>query len=348
MTVQPDIASELEALSYSLEEPFGDSSMLPVFTISSLAHRHVTVALSGDGGDELFAGYKRLLLHRRRRLSGWLPAWMGRSYRRWIHPWMPRAWYGRNFLYNISLPAADGYLDYISVLPSRDRERSLFSDDFLDWTSDCPHPLGILKDCYECAPARDPLSRLLYVETKTALPGDMLTKVDRMSMAASLEVRVPLLDHPFAEWVTRLPASWKSAHGEGKYILRKLAERVGVPREVLHRPKRGFALPLVHWMRTEMKQDLARLLLEPRTLNRGYFNRGALRALLEEHFRGRRDNSGRIWVLLMFELWHRNFLESRLCHVPARIPARINTIAATRNAAPALAKDPASEAERVT
>ena len=103
----------------------------------------------------------------------------------------------------------------------------------------------------------------MYLDTKTYLPGDILTKVDRMSMATSLEVRVPILDHVFAEWVTGLPAGWKLRDGQPKYILRKLAERIGVPPEVLHRPKQGFSLPLVHWMRRELKDELPRLLLEP-------------------------------------------------------------------------------------
>jgi asparagine synthase (glutamine-hydrolysing) len=128
-------------------------------------------------------------------------------------------------------------------------------------------------------------------------------------MATSLEVRVPFLDHVFVEWVTSLPAHWKLRGGMQKYILKKLAERVGVPREVLYRRKQGFSMPLVHWMRIGMTQDLVRLLLEPRTLQRGYFNPSAIRELVNDHFRGRRDNSGEIWLLLTFELWHRNFLE---------------------------------------
>jgi asparagine synthase (glutamine-hydrolysing) len=149
---------------------------------------------------------------------------------------------------------------------------------------------------------------LLYLDTKTYLPGDILTKVDRMSMAASLEVRAPILDHHVVEWAARLPENLKFRDGKGKYVLRKLAARVGVPQEVLNRPKQGFALPLVHWMRGELKDDLLPILLEPRTLGRGYFNPKTVRGLLEEHSRGRRDHSAQIWMLLMFELWHRNFL----------------------------------------
>jgi asparagine synthase (glutamine-hydrolysing) len=153
------------------------------------------------------------------------------------------------------------------------------------------------------------VDRVLYLDSKTYLPGDILTKVDRMSMATSLEVRVPILDHVFLEWVTGLTSEWKLRMGNQKYILRKLAERVGVPREVLYRPKQGFALPLVHWMRHELKDLIITTLTESRTMQRGYFNPNGVRRILDEHFRGRRDHSPRIWRLLMLELWHRNFLE---------------------------------------
>ena len=165
---------------------------------------------------------------------------------------------------------------------------------------------------FDHAPASDPISQMLYVDTKTYMVADILTKVDRMSMATSLEVRVPILDHLFVEWATALRVDWKLRGGVQKYILRKLAERVGVPREAIYRPKRGFALPLVHWMRNELKDLIMTVLLESRTMQRGYFNPAGVSLLLDEHFRGRRDNSGRIWRLLMFELWHRNFLEKIL------------------------------------
>jgi asparagine synthase (glutamine-hydrolysing) len=129
-----------------------------------------------------------------------------------------------------------------------------------------------------------------------------------MSMLTSLEVRVPILDHTFVEWVTSLGPEWKMRDGKQKYIFRKLAERVGVPREVLYRPKRGFALPLVHWTRNEMKDLILGVLLDPCTLQRGYLDPKGVRHLLDEHMSGKRNHSGRVWRLLLFELWHRNFL----------------------------------------
>jgi asparagine synthase (glutamine-hydrolysing) len=348
LRIEPNFEEDLDMLSRTLEEPFGDSSMLPTYHVCRTARRHVTVALSGDGGDELFGGYERCHINLRRRFFDLLPARVGGLYRRWIHPQVPRSAYGRNFLYNASLQTQDRYLDYVSVLPAQDRERSIFTDDFLAWTTDCPDPLSRFREYFDRAPARDPLSRLLYLETKTTLPGDMLTKVDRMSMATSLEVRVPLLDHCFVEWVTQLPASLKVRRGKGKYIFNKLAERVGVPPEVLYRPKQGFAMPLVHWMRREMKEGLVRILLEPRTLQRGYFNPKPLRSLLEEHFQGRRDNSGRIWLLLMFELWHRNFLEPRSSRAAIGLPSRVSEVDFASSKSQRLANFPVARRESAT
>lgn len=330
LIVEPEMGRTLEMLTRSLEEPFGDSSMLPTYHVSYMARQHVTVALSGDGGDELFGGYERYRSNLRRGVFDFIPAWAGRWYRHQVYPRLPAATYGRRFLFNISLPARDRYLDTISVFDPKGRDRSLFSNDFLASTNHGSSSLGLCGAYYDRAPARDRLSRLLYLEAKTTLPADMLTKVDRMSMAASLEVRVPLLDHPFVEWVTALPARWKMRGGKGKYILRKLAERVGVPRDVLDRPKQGFALPLVHWMRREMKDELLELLLEPRSLQRGYFNPRALRDLLDEHLRGRRDHSGKIWSLLVFELWHRNFLEASGDGPLLPFPVRLTTSGAAR------------------
>jgi asparagine synthase (glutamine-hydrolysing) len=129
-----------------------------------------------------------------------------------------------------------------------------------------------------------------------------------MSMLNSLEVRVPILDHVFVEWVAGLPPEWKLRGRQQKYILRKLAERLGVPREVLYREKQGFSLPLVHWMRNELK-DMLMILLEPRTLERGYFQAEGVRKLMDDHLYRGKTMTGRLWRLLMFELWHRNFLE---------------------------------------
>jgi asparagine synthase (glutamine-hydrolysing) len=140
-------------------------------------------------------------------------------------------------------------------------------------------------------------------------------------MAASLEMRAPLLDHKFVEFAASLSSDWKFRGGSRKYILKKLAERVGVPSEVIYRKKQGFALPLEDWMRQGLKNDLLEILMEPRTTQRGYFRPAAVRRMVEEHTSGRRAHTGAVWCLLMFELWHRNFLEAHGCNPqPAGMP----------------------------
>jgi asparagine synthase (glutamine-hydrolysing) len=309
LRIEPDITQTLDALTRALEEPFGDSSMIPTFYISRLAREHVTVALSGDGGDELFAGYDRYAINLRRRAFDPVPERARRWYRDHLHPLIPRSARGRAYAYNAALPWRERYLESISFIPAFERRTRLLSENFKASVEDHHDPLSLFRGYLDRAPARDPLSQLLYLDTKTYLAGDILTKVDRMSMAASLEARVPLLDHVFVEYAASLPASWKFRGGQQKYILKKLAVRAGVPPEVVYRPKQGFALPLVHWIREEFKHELPRILLEPRTLQRGYLNGQGVRELLEEHARGRRNHSGSIWRLLIFELWHRNFLE---------------------------------------
>ncbi len=309
LIVEPDVLETVETLTSSLEEPFGDSSMLPTYYVSCLARKHVTVALSGDGGDEIFAGYDRYGVHLRRKAFERIPNWARRFYREQIYPRLPGDMRGKKFSYNVSLPWRERYVDGISFVPSFERDMPLLSAEFRAVLRETGNPEDVMYRYFDQAPAKDPVSQMLYVDTKTYMVADILTKVDRMSMATSLEVRVPLLDHVFVEWATGLPADWKMRDGKQKYILRKLAERVGVPREVLYRPKQGFAMPLVHWMKHELKELIQSVLLDSRTLQRGYFEVRGVQQLLDEHFRGRRNHSGRIWRLLMFELWHRNYLE---------------------------------------
>src|SRR5882757_1194838 len=308
LILEPDVVGTVEHLTGSLEEPFGDSSMLPTYYVSEMARRHVTVALSGDGGDEMFAGYDRYATHAKRGAFEAIPEWARRFYRESVFPRLPRSMPGRRFSYNASLPWQERYIDGLSFLPAFERDFPILSHDLRDVLRHSVDPGIALRRAFAQAPARDPMSEILYVDTKTYLVGDILTKVDRMSMLNSLEVRVPILDHEFVEWVAALPAEWKRRGQESKYILRKLALRLGVPREVIYRQKRGFSLPLVHWMKNELKEMLG-VLVDDRTLQRGYFDPNGVRRLMDEHLTGRRVLSQRLWRLLMFELWHRNFLE---------------------------------------
>ena len=310
LILEPNIIETVHHLTSSLEEPFGDSSMLPTYYVSRLARQHVAVALSGDGGDELFAGYDRYRIHFQRQIFERIPLWMRDLYRKRVYPYLPREMRGRKFSYNVSLPWQERYVDGLSFVPAFERDMPLLSPEFREVLTTAQDPQDMLRQFFRQAPTEDLLSQMLYVDTKSYLVGDILTKVDRMSMLNSLEVRAPILDHHFVEWAARLSHEWKLRGDKQKYILRKLAERLGVPKEVLNRRKQGFALPLVHWIRHELKDLILDVLLERRSLERGYFDERGIRQLLEEHFRARRDHSGRIWRLLIFELWHRNFLEN--------------------------------------
>ena len=323
LILEPDLEETLTYLSGMMEEPFGDSSMLPTYYVCRMARRQVTVALSGDGGDELFAGYDRYLVAMERPKFDPLQRWLGPLYRDRIHGLIPAGMYGKNLAWNASLNDRDRYLDGISFLPALHRERDLFTPEFLASAKRLPDPLLEWQRLYDGAPAQDRLSRLLYLDTKTYLNSDILTKVDRMSMATSLEVRVPMLDHEVVEWVTSLPVEWKFRAGVRKHILKKLAERLGIPPALLHRKKQGFQLPLVEWMRNEVKSKFWGILLEPRTLERGYFKPDAVRALIDEHVRGRRNRSGMLWRMLVLELWHRNFMEARSSWGAARLAPEI-------------------------
>lgn len=311
LVVDAGIEQTLEFLSGMLEEPFGDSSMLPTFHVCRMARKYVTVALSGDGGDELFAGYDRYAIAMNRQELNWMPQGVTNFYHQHIHPRIPSGTYGRNRAWNALLSTRDRYLDDVSYLPALDRERSIFSREFLEAAAPLTSPLEQFRAYYDHAPASEALSRLMYLDMKTYLAGDILTKVDRMSMATSLEVRVPMLDHIFVEWAASMPVEWKFRNGTRKYVLKKLAERLGIPAELLHRKKQGFQLPLVGWMRNELKEQFLDLLLEPKTLQRGYFRPEAVRGLVKEHVSGRRNRSGVLWKMLILELWHRNFLEGK-------------------------------------
>ncbi|MGH9353494.1 MAG: asparagine synthase (glutamine-hydrolyzing) [Terriglobia bacterium] len=314
LVVEPKIGETLDLLTRSLEEPFGDSSMIPTYHISRLARQHVTVALSGDGGDELFCGYERYGTYARRQIFESIPDPVWRAYRKWLFPLIPRSAPGRKLAFHVSLPWDERYLDLLAFVPSFERQTKLLTEDFRALAGGRPDPLDDFRKYLKQARSKEPLSKLLYLDTKTYLPADILTKVDRMSMATSLEARVPILDHLFVELATSLPGHWKLRGTTQKYILKRLAERVGVPKEAIYRPKQGFAMPLVHWIREEFKEDLPRLLLEKRTLERGYFDPRGVKKLLSEHLSGSRDQSARIWRLLILELWHRNFLETFTSH----------------------------------
>ena len=295
--VRPDSLRLVEKLAEHFGQPFGDSSAIPTYLVSEFAAQHVKVALSGDGGDELFGGYQSFLAVSEGRLNGLPGAFSGAVSQ--LAGLLPYSAYGKNRLRMLSRASElERYFEF-NYAPYFLRER------LLDPAWMLPADDGFLRrtfaDCLLDEPA-DVLSQAMYFEACANLTGDMLVKVDRMSMAASLEVRCPLLDHQLAEFAATLPHSWKIANGQGKRILlRALAGRL--PAQLLSRPKMGFAVPLAQWFRGSLRAMLWDRLLQPRFLERGMVRPAFVRHLLEEHQKERRDNHHWLWSLLMLELW---------------------------------------------
>jgi asparagine synthase (glutamine-hydrolysing) len=305
--VTPEICDVVDQLVWHFDEPFADPSAIPTYMVSKLAREHVKVVLSGDGGDELFAGYTHYVVQSNRQAFSSLPKALRKGI---IHPLsyrLPHGAWGRNYLHNISLEPIDRYLDSLSYFTELSRE-SLYTTDFQNSLPGTKEVARRFADYSARVKTRQPLDQLLYIDSKTYLPGDILTKVDRMSMATSLEVRVPLLDHKLIEFVTTIPSSLKLAGSETKHLLRQAAQDL-IPSEILRRPKQGFGVPLEEWINHQLRDQIRETLREPRTRQRGYVRTDYVEVLLNEHEKGRRDHSQPLWSLLMLELWHRQFID---------------------------------------
>lgn len=307
-TLTPNFVNVVDDLVWHFDEPFSDSSALPTYMVSKMARDFVTVVLSGDGGDELFAGYTRYVIDRERSGFEKLPSVLRRGVLEPVSRALPHGARGKNYLYNASLDATDRYIDSVSQF-NRPRRGYLYSGDFREKLNG---NFGRGEEIYQAlagsVSSREQVDRLLYLDSKTYLPGDILTKVDRMSMAASLEARVPLLDHELIEFVVRMPAELKLKGLETKYIFKKAMEGI-VPKEILYREKQGFGVPIGEWINAQLKERIYSDLTDRRTIERGYFDQAYIRTLLDEHRRERRDHSHAVWVLWMLELWHRRFID---------------------------------------
>ena len=308
-TLTPDFVEIVDQLAWHFDEPFSDSSALPTYMVSKMARDFVTVVLSGDGGDELFAGYTRYVIDRERSGFEKLPAALRKGVLQRVSKVLPHGARGKNYLYNASLDATDRYIDSVSQF-NRPRREYLYSADFRSkLNGDFGRGEELFQDLAGSVQGRGQVDKLLYLDSKTYLPGDILTKVDRMSMAASLEARVPLLDHELIEFVVGMPAELKLKGLETKYLFKKAMEGI-VPREILYREKQGFGVPIGEWINTHLKERIHSDLTDRRTLERGYFDQGYILTLLDEHRRNRRDHSHAVWVLWMLELWHRRFIDN--------------------------------------
>ncbi|HZS50745.1 MAG TPA: asparagine synthase (glutamine-hydrolyzing) [Bryobacterales bacterium] len=303
LVLQPDILERLDHLAWHLDEPFGDSSAIATYMVSQMAAQHVKVVLSGDGGDELFAGYDKYVVEQRERSRAPLPA-PARKMLAFISRAMPEGMRGRNFLRHASRTGFERYLD-ASTFFRREELRRLFEPEIFAMLSPEPDPgRGAEPDGLE---GRHWLTRLQYLDIQRYLPLDILTKVDRMSMAHSIETRVPLLDHKLVEFAATIPPEMQMRNGTTKYILKR-AMRGILPDEIINRPKHGFAVPLRYWFRNRLSNYARELLLSAPSRRRGVFNQQYVEKILHLHEKGR-DFDLQLWTLISFELWSRAILD---------------------------------------
>lgn len=303
--VDSDDFDLLDTLAHHYDEPFADSSAIPTYRVCQLARQQVTVALSGDGGDENFAGYRRHRWHmNEEKLRQMIPLGLRKplfGLAGSVYPkadWAPKMLRAKSTLQSLALTSMEAYLQTVSITTNEQRQR-LFSASL---RSDLQgyRAIETFKHYASKAPTDDPLSMIQYIDLKTYLCGDILTKVDRVSMAHALEVRVPLLDHHFVEWVSGLPPQMKLRGQEGKYLLKKSLEPY-LPNDVLYRDKMGFGVPLAKWFRGPLKERLRESVVDGGLANMGLFDREYLSKLVNQHQSGQRDHSAVLWSLLMFE-----------------------------------------------
>ena len=310
--VDPSAVEMLPRLTWHYDEPFADSSAIPTMYLSQLTRQHVTVALTGDGGDELFAGYDRYRAVELARKIDRLP-WLLRApltssiWQRFPAPVRQKSKLRqiKRFLAMLGQTPERRYTNWVSIFDDT-RRPSLFSDDF-QATLKGYDGASFLMNAYRNCSENDFVQKTTCVDVESYLPCDILTKVDIASMAFSLEARSPFMDHHVVELAARIPMELKLQAGRGKRILIDTFRDL-LPESIQTRPKMGFGVPLDHWFRNELREMLTDILLDSQTLGRGYFNPATVRKLVNEHTSSQWDHSARLWLLLVFELWHRKFL----------------------------------------
>jgi asparagine synthase (glutamine-hydrolysing) len=308
-TVGTDDHGLIDTLAHLYDEPFADSSAIPTYRVCQLARQHVTVALSGDGGDENFGGYRRYRYAMAEdSVRSRLPAGLRRSVFGTlgaIYPkadWAPRMFRAKTTFEALARDLTDGYFHGVSIMNDRVRDQ-LFSEGFRAKLQGY-RAIEVMRGHAANSPTDDPLAMIQYLDFKTWLPGDILTKVDRAAMAHSLEVRVPLLDHQFVEWASSLPSDLKLHGGEGKYILKKALEPY-LPEDIMYRPKKGFSIPVAAWFRGPLRAEVRAAVLSPMLLDTGIFNQAYLRHMVDQHESGGNDYSASLWSVMMFEAFLR-------------------------------------------
>jgi asparagine synthase (glutamine-hydrolysing) len=312
--VSMECAPILDKLAWHYDEPFADSSALPTYCVSRIAREHVTVALSGDGGDETFAGYRRYFYDRlENRIREVLPGPVRKpvfSLLAALYPkadWLPQMFRAKSLLTNLSLDPDRGY--YNSIIRFHDPLlKRILHPDILKELSGYS-PFTVFKDHFDRAGSLDPLSRIQYVDMKMFLGEGVLVKVDRASMAASLEVRAPLLDHELMEQTAHMSSALKLRGTTGKYALRRIAARL-LPGEVLRRRKMGFCIPVDEWFRKDLKKQFEEEIFAPESACSRFLKIETVRDIWRQHSIGVRNYGHHLWSILMLEKWARNYLIS--------------------------------------
>jgi asparagine synthase (glutamine-hydrolysing) len=285
---------------------------MPTYRVCELARKHVTVALSGDGADELFAGYSRYRWHmNEEKVRQVFPLNLGKAVFKplgSIYPkmdWAPKFLRAKTTFQSMAMDTVEGYHNSISILRQDERSK-LFSKSYKEklngYTS-----LSVFRKYQDKVKTLDPMKTAQYLDMKTYLVGDILTKVDRASMAHSLEVRVPFLDHKFVEWGFQIPSEINLEQGVGKKSLKRAMEP-HLPHDVLYRKKMGFSIPVAQWFRGPLKEKLYTGLLSEQMKNCGFFDMNHVRKLIDQHVKGIKDNSAPLWTLMMFESFMRQNL----------------------------------------
>jgi len=311
--IKPDAVGLTEELIGYLDEPFGDFSIFPTYLVSKMAKDYVTVVLSGDGGDELFAGYDTYIADRISLYYKKLPGFMRD---RIISPFFDsipptskkkglvnRA---KRFIEGSLLPKDLGHTRWMIFLSSYERNR-LYSDDFKESLKK-EDPYDFIRNHFASSDFDDPLSRQMNVDINSYLVDDILVKVDRMSMAASLETRVPFLDHRFVEFAANIPSKFKLKGRQTKYILREAVSKI-LPREILSRGKEGFSIPIKNWLKGDLKPMMMEVLSPDKIKREGYFDAEYVDKLKNEHLKGMENHSHRLWALIVFEMWQDKYLK---------------------------------------
>lgn len=311
--VEPEALEMLPRLAWHYDEPFADSSAIPTMYLSQVTRQEVTVSLSGDGGDELFAGYDR---YRAVALSQWfdrLPSVLRKMMTASIWQKLPASVEQKSFrrrvkrfLAGLSVPPERRYLKWVGIFDT-ERRHEMYSPEFREQLNAFDSDQFLL-DAYQLCPDRDFVTRTTATDVLTYLPCDILTKVDIASMAHSLECRSPFLDHHVAELAAAMPLNLKMNKGRGKQILTKTFSDL-LPESIQTRKKMGFGVPLNHWFRNELKPLLFDVLMSQRARDRQIFDPAAVEQLISEHLNLQWDHSARLWSLLVLEMWFQTFLD---------------------------------------